>query len=179
LCFEQLPAEPKKIIHLGGCQQADLARRLGFLLPFAGITVTDTDAEVVRVTEEAIHCRLGFEQAPLPQLPMARDSADVILLPNMGQTPISEHDWPTFITECRRVLRPGGHLILSAYRPAVGAMLSMLPGAKAVFELLQMPPPVTPLMPWQISLSAAKQYGGTLTMELRPLPWHMAMVKMG
>ncbi len=177
LCFEQLPAEPKHIIHIGGCQQADLARRLGFLLPFAGITVTDTDADVVRVTEEAIHCRLGFEHAPLPTLPMATDSADVIVMPNMGQAPLSAQDWPALVTECRRVLRPSGALIMSAYRPVVGGLLHALPGGKHTHRLLQMVP-VAPPLPWQAMLSVAKQYGGSLQLALRPLPWHMAMVTM-
>ncbi len=176
LCFEQLTTEPKLIVHIGGCQQADLARRLGFLLPFAGITVTDTDAEVVRVTEEAIHCRLGFEQAALPTLPMATDSTDVVLLPNMGQATLAADDWPALVTECRRVLRPGGALIVSTYRPVVGGVINAMPGGKQTTELLQMSPVHAP-MPWQQLLATAKQYGGTVQLELRPLPWHMALIK--
>lgn len=176
ICFEQLPAEPRHIVHLGGCRQRDLARRFGFLLPFAKVTVTDVDTDVVRQTEAEIHCRQQFVHAPLPSLaPLDSASVDVVVMPNMGQVHLEASQWPVLLSELHRVLKPGGCVILSVYRPLVGKWVSLVPGASAVYKLLEMPPVHSSLL-WSELLRGWQQEYGKVAWQLHPWPWHMAVL---
>lgn len=110
IAFEQLPTEPKKILHIGGCRQRDMARRIGFILPFAKITVLDSNQAIVDTAEEDIHCRFIFTQSNLPWLDAVdTHSQDLVLIPDIADDTSNPN---ALIAECERVLKPGGHIII-------------------------------------------------------------------
>lgn len=84
----------------------------GRLLLTAGasaVLATDLDAAALRHLQRAYPDQLAV-RANLVDLPLRDASVDVIV-----SMQVLEHLWdqPTFLTECARVLRPGGRLLLS------------------------------------------------------------------
>lgn len=112
LCFDDVYAEPKKILIVGGCRQMDLSQHIALLLPAAEITLVDPDEAVVAKTKEEVCCRFKFVPASLEALPFERETFDLTIAHNFIAYP---ENWKEALLELGRVTR--GNLMISQHRP--------------------------------------------------------------
>lgn len=171
IAFEQLPTEPKRILHIGGCRQRDMARRLGFILPFAKITVVDADPAVVAQAEADIHCRFTFQQAGLPQLADIADNAmDLVIIPDVTD---DTDDANRLLAECRRVVKAGGHVLVGQRVNWLNRLLHLFDPAS--LRILEMPP--HPRYSGN-SVEGGLKALGSHQLTLRPIPFHLHLYQM-
>lgn len=118
VCFNQLQSEPKHILVLGGCRQIDMARRLGFLLPYSKITVVDPEQAIVAQAEDAIRCRFDFVHDDAATLAKFSDnSMDLVLAHNLDELSNSNSTAQAMVSALQRVVRSdGGAVMVSTSR---------------------------------------------------------------
>lgn len=104
-----LLAQPPKVILDVGCALGEMSTQLEALYPDATVVALDQAAELLQASP-AKH-RL---QADAAALPLASGSVDWVIA--HGLLPWVE-TWAPVIEEWRRVLRPGGVLLLTAFGP--------------------------------------------------------------
>lgn len=121
VCFDEVMAEPRKMLIVGGCRQRNLAQHLALLLPGTDMVLVDPEARVVQKAQEEICCRFKFVHAPLEALPFDTDEFDVTIAHNFLAYP--EH-WESAVDELGRVTR--ANLLISHQRPLLWALTRWL-----------------------------------------------------
>jgi len=133
LCFDDVYAEPRKILIAGGCRQRDLAQYIALLLPAPEITLVDPDSEIVRRTQEEICCRFKFVSAQLDELPFEDGTFDLVIAHNFFElTDVRNNHWKAALKELFRVTyadeQHQGNVMISHHRKALWGMLQRVPG---------------------------------------------------
>ncbi|MFN8614734.1 MAG: class I SAM-dependent methyltransferase [Vampirovibrionales bacterium] len=176
---EQTSADPKRILMVGGCRQLDVARRLGFVLPFSTITLLDSDEAIARQAQEKIQCRFRFDDSPLTALPYPDDHFDMVLALNVYEQ-ANDQTIGRVVRELARVCH--GHLLVSAHRPITGALVSLWPKSNEAFEQLGMLLPTGEglskdgqVWPDDSLLKKALMDVAESVMTLQPWPWLMQL----
>jgi hypothetical protein len=176
---EKTSTDPKRILMVGGCRQLDVARRLGFVLPFSTITLLDSDEAMARQAQEKIQCRFRFDDSSLTALPYADDHFDMVIALNVYEQ-ANNQTIGRVVRELSRVC--SGHLLVSAHRPITGALVSLWPKADHAFEQLGMILPTGEglskdgqVWPDDSVLKKAISDVADPVLTLQPWPWWMQM----
>lgn len=172
LCFDDVYAEPKTILIVGGCRQRDLAQHIALLLPAADIVVVDPDEQQVAKAKAEICCRFKFVHAPLEALPFEAGAFDLTIAHNFPAYP--QANWQRALSEVCRVT--GKNLMVSVHRPVLWSLLRRLPGfCPAMGQLGSVPPLHIPARAeWLTHLRLQAQIKTILT----PPPWTVYMTAM-
>lgn len=170
IAFDELLAEPKRILMIGGCRQREFAKYLAFLLPATDIYVLDPDAKEVADAQAEICCRFKFVHASLEDLPFESDFFDLTLAHHLFQY---VSDWEPAMAEIGRVSR--SHFLFTAPRPNLWRTLTLLPGVKNAFKSEGLAVPKAP--EWSQVLTYLNRYG-KIRAQMAPWPWNMYMVAM-
>ncbi|MGE0200898.1 MAG: class I SAM-dependent methyltransferase [Candidatus Melainabacteria bacterium] len=183
LCFDDVYAEPKTILMVGGCRQRTFAQRLALMLPGAEIAMVDpSEEEAVRAKQE-ICCRFEFFVAPMDRLPFEDGQFDLVLAHNLAEL-LPPQTWESGLKEVLRVA--GKNVLLSHHRGGLTrgmeSLLGLWPGApsrpvqaalKAGGITLPQTPAPNPADVRAQLRQLAPQYD--FTTELTPFPWHLYM----
>ncbi len=173
VCFDELSHlrdAPKNILIIGGCRQRDMARRLGFLLPFSKIYTLDPDEAEVQRAEVEIKCRFKFTHGAVEALPFEDKAIDLTLAHNAFEY-IS--DWDKATQEIQRVTRH--HALIGFHRPVMGQLLSRFPGMTESMTHLGCKIPDT--QPSKTKIIQKLQEMSAIKTTVHPLPWQLMMCK--
>ncbi len=171
ICFDELSSlsePPKNILVIGGCRQRDMARRLGFLLPFSKIHTLDPDQGQVERAEVEIKCRFKFTHAPVESLPFEDKSIDLTLAHNAFEY---IEDWDKASQEIQRVTK--GHALIGIHRPFAGKILSGIPGMERAMTHLGCTEPKN--QPDKKMMTKGLETIGSIKTTVRPFPWQLMM----
>lgn len=176
-CLDEMRAEPRSILMVGGCRQRVLARKLAFLFPATKITLVDPDPEQVRRAEADIHCRFSFIPSDLAHLPFEDNRFDLTLVPNLFEfLPAKPEAWEEALVHLARVT--DGHLFFSLQQQGVWWQLlgSRWPNFQAALSRHGLTLPEAQLPQTQV-IQAARRYG-EVCYRVNPYPWSMWMLKL-
>jgi SAM-dependent methyltransferase len=168
VCFDDLPDEPKKILIIGGCRQRDLARKLGFMLPFSMIFVLDPDEAQYRRAQEEVRCRFKFVHSPLEKMVFEDGYFDLTLAHNLFEY-VADED--PALAEIVRVTKT--NLLTSTHRPLAWRIGGALPGMAGAMSFLGCKPPAK--QPPSKAITRALSPYATPGTRVSPFPWQMTM----
>jgi hypothetical protein len=171
LCFDDVYAEPKKILIVGGCRQMDLSQHIALLLPAAEITLVDPDEAVVAKAKEEVCCRFKFIPASLESLPFEGQTFDLTIAHNFMAYP---QDWKLALTELGRVT--SGNLFISQHRPVVWGFAKRFGVLNSAMQSLGIEMP--PHLPNHFEFMTALYDFSTVKTRLAPFPWSAYMTTM-
>lgn len=170
VCFDDVYAEPKKILMVGGCRQRDLAQHVALLLPAADIVLVDPDAVETEKAEKEICCRFKFITAPLEALPFEDGAFDLTIAHNALAY---AQNWPQAISEITRVSNK--NVLLSVHRPWLWKLFQGFSPIKAAmtklgtFDL--------PTLPTQYDFLSRLTLYAKIKTRLKPFPWTFYMTE--
>ena len=171
LCFDDVKAEPKRILMIGGCRQRDFAQYIALVLPGSEIVLVDPDAEEARKAKEEICCRFKFIDASLEALPFEDDAFDLTFAHNLLE--FTEY-WPQALSEIARVTT--GNFLMTVHNPAQWTVGKLLPGMKEALAATGVTLPAT--LPDRHDLMTRLWHHGRVTTKLAPFPWTFLMMTM-
>ena len=170
VCFDDVYAEPKKILIVGGCRQMDLSQHIALLLPAAEITLVDPDEAVVAKAKEEVCCRFKFVPASLESLPFERDYFDLTIAHNFLAYP---QNWQAAMAELGRVTAGSGNIFISQHRPLLWRLARKIGPLRAAMDSLGIEVPAR--LPDQYSFLSAIYQFATVKTKLAPFPWTVYM----
>ena len=170
LCFDDVYAEPKKILIVGGCRQMDLSQHIALLLPAAEITLVDPDAAVVTKAKEEVCCRFKFVPGSLEALPFERDTFDLTIAHNFMAYP---QNWQLAMAELGRVTSGGGNLMISQHRPWLWNVAKRFGALNEAMQSLGLDLPER--LPSQFDFLTALCDFSKVKTKLAPFPWTVYM----
>ncbi len=173
VCFDelgQLSDPPKNILVIGGCRQRDMARRLGFLLPFSKIYTLDPDLEQVQRAEVEIKCRFKFTHGSVEALPFEDKAIDLTLAHNAFEYIA---DWEQAAEEIRRVTRH--YAVVGLHRPLMGKLLGAIPGVQRAITHLGCSVPQK--QPSKRTVIEKLKEISTIKTTAQPAPWQLMMCR--
>lgn len=170
LCFDQIEHPPKRILHIGGTRQRDLAQYLALLLPEADIVVLDTDEHQTQKAKEEVCCRFHFVTAALEELPFKDDMFDLTLGHHVFEY---AQDWEAAMAEIGRVTT--GNFLATVHMPWMWQMLSAFPFFQQAMQQQGLARPNRFEM--NTFLAHLNRYSKIKTL-IEPWPWRFYMTKM-
>ena len=102
---EQAPARRLAVDVATGNGQA----AIGLAAHFDAVIATEPSAAQLRQARQ--HARVEYREERAETMSLAAGSADLVVVAQAAHW----FDWPAFVAECRRVLRPGGVLAIWSY----------------------------------------------------------------
>jgi len=183
LCFDDVYAEPKTILMVGGCRQRNFAQRIALMLPGADIAMVDpSEEEAVRAKQE-ICCRFEFFVASMDHLPFEDNQFDLVFAHNLAEL-LPPEAWETGLKEVLRVA--GKNVLIGHHRAGLSrgleGLLGLWPGApsrpvQAALKASGITLPETqPPNPSEVRSQLrrlAPEF--RFTTELTPFPWQLYM----
>ncbi len=143
----RLPARARRVIEVAA-GTGRLTRQLVARLPADGTLVaTDLNAEMIAVGGRAADARVTWQVADAQALPFPDGEADVVAC-QLGLMFVP--DKPCALREMRRVLRPGGTLLLNVMAPASESPW-IVATQEVLVELFPGDPPQFYLVPFSMS----------------------------
>ena len=171
VCFDEVQAEPKRMLIVGGCRQRRLAQHLALLRPGTEIVLVDPSENEARQAEADICCRFKFIAAPMEALPFENESFDLTIAHNYFAFP---ENWGKGVDELCRVTK--SNLLISHHRPLLWGVFGGIKPLQSALAAQGMKLPKH--LPEKFDLQT-RLYKHTRTKScLAPFPWTMYMTAM-
>lgn len=172
VCFDEVMAEPKRMLIVGGCRQRNLAQYLALLLPATEIVLVDPDEREAQKAQEEICCRFKFVAAPLEALPFEDNAFDLTIAHNFLAYP--QADWKKAVDELGRVT--SANLLISHQRPLIWNVAKNLPGVRKALAAQGLVPPEK--LPERYEFRSRLYMYSRVKTCLAPFPWTVYMAAM-
>jgi hypothetical protein len=170
LAFDEILAEPQRILMIGGCRQRDFARFLGFLLPATEIVVLDTDRAEMEKAKEEVCCRFHFTHSTMEKLPFDDQCFDLTLGHHVMEY---VQDWPRAVAEIKRVTK--SNVMLTHPSALSWKMVQAMPGMKQDFEHSGIRLPEYEISKTQL-IHSLKTFGKVKS-HTTPMPWDVVITQ--